>query len=143
MSNFRQKFMEFMYGRYGNDKLNIALFVLWLILSFVNIFVHNIFFWMFTYVPVALGIYRFLSKNSYKRSQENQKFMVLFSKFLSWLPRARAWCSLQLRKCKDFKTHRYLKCPYCKATVRVPNKKGKHTICCPKCREDFHKNILF
>lgn len=135
MNDWRARLMNFMYGRYGMDKLNIALLILWIILSFINIFIHNIFFYIFTYIPPILVIFRFLSKNTYKRSNENQIFLKYFFAVKNWF-------KLQVRKCKEIKTHRFLKCPNCKATVRVPNKRGKHTICCPKCRKDFKKRIV-
>lgn len=135
MSNFRMKFMNFMYGRYGNDKLNYALLVLWFLLAIVNIFVHNALFYFVTLIPPVLFILRYLSKNTYKRSRENQVFLKYFCKVKSWF-------KLQNKKIKERKTHRYFTCPNCKVTVRVPNKKGKHTICCPKCRKDFQKRIF-
>ena len=36
MRNFFFKFSEFMYGRYGSDKLNIGLAVLWLAVNILN-----------------------------------------------------------------------------------------------------------
>lgn len=126
-----------MYGRYSAvDSLNKALLILWIILAVLNIFISNIFFYILTLVPPVFVIFRMMSKNTYKRSKENQIFLKYCSK-------AKVWFVLQQNKFKDRKTKRYLTCPNCKATVRVPNKKGEHTICCPKCRKDFTKKILF
>lgn len=135
MNNFRYKLMEFMNGRYGTDKLNLAILVCWIIFGFLSIFIHNIFYSLFLLIFPVLYIFRFMSRNVYKRSNENRIFLECFGKIKNW-------CSLQLRKIKDIKTHRYIKCPNCKANMRVPNKRGKHTVCCPKCHRDFQKRIL-
>lgn len=124
-----------MYGRYGSDKLNAAIYLLWFILMIINLFVNNIFLYIFTGIPPIIAIWRMLSKNTYKRSRENQIFLKYFAK-------VKAGVTLQKNKIKHIKTHRYIKCPYCKATIRVPNKKGNHTVCCPKCHKDFKKFIF-
>lgn len=150
MNNFRQKFSEFMYGRYGNDKLNFALAILWVVLSVFTIFIHNLVFSLIAYVPIILFIYRFLSKNIYKRQKENTKFLELaqkakffFADFKQWWFKVERWFNLQKRKFTDRKTHRYIKCPHCHSSIRVPFKKGKHTLTCPRCRKDFETNIRF
>lgn len=136
MSAWREKLVYFMYGRYGNDKLNYALLILWMILAVINIFVGNILFYFITFIPPALVLFRMFSKNTTKRSRENQIYLTYFNK-------VKIWFKLQVRKIKEWKTHRYFSCPNCKATVRVPHKKGKHTIGCPKCKKDFQKTIRF
>jgi len=32
-------------------------------------------------------------------------------------------------------------CPNCRATIKLPRKKGKHTCTCPKCRVDFKVKV--
>ena len=39
----------------------------------------------------------------------------------------------------DRKTHRYFRCPQCRATVRVPKGKGQIRITCPHCKHQFIK----
>ena len=46
-----------------------------------------------------------------------------------------------------FKTKRdpdkkYVKCPKCKSTLRVPRQKGKHTVRCPRCDHRFQIRII-
>lgn len=151
MNNFFNKLAGFMYGRYGNDNLNIALGVLWLIINVINtVFIRSFWLQMITNLIVVLIIFRTLSKNIDKRSRENQTFLYYYNrvkpavaKIKPFFKKVGAWFSLQSRKIKDRKTHRYIKCPYCKATIRVPFRKGKHSVNCPRCTVDFKTNIRF
>ena len=129
MSNFfyriKQSFQRFMQGRYGTDKLSLALLYTgfaFCILSFIFswFFILNILFTLLSYVCMVIAIFRCLSRNTYKRYQENRKFLMFFQRF------------------KD-REHRYYDCPRCCQQVRVPRGKGKISITCPKCREKFIK----
>lgn len=151
MHNFFSKIASFMYGRYGNDNLNGALFVLWLIINVLNtIFIRSFWLQLITNLIIVLIIFRTLSRNVDKRSRENQTFLYYYNRvkpfFAKLKPMAKkvgSWFKLQSRKFKDRKTHRYIKCPYCKATIRVPFRKGNHTVKCPRCIVDFKTNIKF
>lgn len=122
MRNF---FRQFMAGRYGLDKLSQALlgagFVCCL-LSFLLGWLpgFNILFTLLSYLFLFFTIFRCFSRNTYKRYQENRKFLMFFQQL------------------KD-KEHRYYDCPRCRQQVRVPRGKGKISITCPKCREKFIK----
>ena len=151
MHNFFSKIVRFMYGRYGNDNLNIALGVLWLICNVINtIFVRSFWFQLITNLILVLIILRVLSRNIEKRKRENELFLYYYDKIKPVILKVKpfankvvSWFKLQSRKIKDRKTHRYVKCPYCKATIRVPFRKGKHTVNCPRCAVDFKTNIKF
>lgn len=113
---------NFMSGRYGMDKLNMV--ILWtgvgssLLSAIVRIQPLNLIFWALSYVLMILAIFRMLSRNTYKRYQENRKFLQIFDRL------------------KD-RQHRYFDCPKCRQMVRVPKGKGKIAITCPRCREKF------
>ena len=140
---FLNKIVQFMYGRYKNDQLNFALLICSGIFLLINRLLriwHSVFiiaFVCYLLALVFLGLYlfRFLSKNIYKRSYENRVFLKY------WGP-AKEFFKLQNRKFRDRKTHRYVKCPYCKAQLRVPKRKGRHKVRCPKCKEEFEKNFI-
>ncbi len=115
---------HFMMGRYGSDKLNTALLLAAVVICLLSALI--------PFVPVKLGamflyfglmiwaIFRMQSRNTYKRYQENRKYLQL------------------LERIKD-REHRYYDCPRCRQQVRVPRGKGKISITCPKCREKFIK----
>ena len=129
---FREKLARFMYGRYGVDQLNRALLWGYLICAILAIFLSP--FYIVSLLMMIWMFFRIFSKNIYKRQMENQKYLKISGKI-------KGWFRLQKNKFKERKTHRYRTCPYCKATLRLPNKKGKHTVCCPKCRKDFEVRI--
>ncbi len=138
MQNFMQKLMIFMQGRYGTDKLNNCIIVLALVLWFVNIFVFNVFasliLTLLELALIGLTIFRSLSRNITKRSAENRNFLPIYNAVKNFF-------TLNYKKFKERKEFKYIKCPMCKAQLRVKNKKGVHTVCCPKCRGEFKKKI--
>ncbi len=135
MKDFILKIAKFMEGRYGIDQLNKALFVLWFILETIWIFTRFWLIGLLVLIVLFLITYRSLSKNIQMRMYENRKFLDLTKRFT-------AFTDLFSKKWKDRKTHRYIKCPYCKAQLRVKKLRGTHTVHCPKCGEDFKKRII-
>ena len=115
---------RFMQGRYGTDKLNMTILGAGLILCLLVIFIKapvlDLVLTVFSYVLMFWAIFRSFSRNTYKRYQENKKYLRL------------------LERIKD-REHRYFDCPRCHQPVRVPRGKGKIAITCPKCKEKFIK----
>ena len=138
MRNLMQNIMIFMQGRYGTDKLNNCIIVFALVLWFVNIFVFNVYaslvLTLLELALIGLTIFRSLSRNITKRSAENRKFLPVYNAVKNFF-------TLNHKKFKERKDFKYIKCPICKAQLRVKNKKGVHTVCCPKCRGEFKKKI--
>ena len=124
MGKFSSWIRRFMDGRYGTDKLNIFLlrtaFVLMLIDLFLPAGTLKLIFWFLPMALMILSILRSLSRNTYRRYEENRKY-------------------LQLMDMVKDRQHRYFNCPKCRQRVRVPRGKGKIAITCPKCRERFVK----
>lgn len=112
----------FMAGRYGTDKLNMVILCAGLVASILSAAIPiapvNLIFWALSYGLMIWAVFRCLSRNTYKRYQENRKFMQLVDRV------------------KD-RQHRYFDCPKCRQTVRVPRGKGKISITCPRCAEKF------
>lgn len=115
---------NFMVGRYGNDKLNMTLLgigvgacLLGMLLPFRLV---KLVCLVLSYGLMIWAIFRCFSRNTYKRYQENRKFLLFFD-------------NLRDRE------HRCYICPKCNQTVRVPRGKGKIAITCPKCKEKFVK----
>ena len=125
---------RFMYGRYGYDELSRFLSISGMVILFLSLipFLRILYF-------VALAIliwswFRTFSKNIYKRQAERQKFLTI---------RNRIKQKLRLYKSiwHERKTHRYYKCPHCKAVVRIvkPERGKTINIRCPKCSSSFDK----
>ncbi len=138
MQGFLYKLQEFMRGRYGFDELGIVLIVVSAVLNLVSRFIFNFPVRItLQFISLALLLYfifRVLSRNCYQRSRENDIFKPAFTKVKDFF-------KITYRKFKDGRTHRYYKCPACKAQLRVKNVKGEHTIRCPKCGNQFKKKI--
>ncbi len=134
--SFRQKFMNFMYGRNGTDALAIASVVLYLILAFINMFVRSAILSAIELLPLIYAFFRMFSKNTFKRRAENQKFLSVWSKFTPHL-------ILMRDRFKERKTSRFRTCPHCKAVLRLPIKKGSHEVRCPRCNEKFKVRVIF
>ena len=116
---------SFMAGRYGTDRLNMAILCAGLAASLLSVISPfdslNMVLFLLSYGLMILAIFRSLSRNTYKRYRENRKFLQIFGRL------------------KD-REHRYFDCPKCHQMVRVPKGKGKISITCPRCREKFVKN---
>lgn len=128
MGGFFQKIgsglRNFMAGRYGNDKLNIAILIAGVVVCILGMFlpwpIAKLISTVASYGLMLWAIFRCFSRNTYKRYRENRKYLML------------------LDRVKD-RDHRYFECPKCHQPVRVPKGKGKISITCPKCREKFVK----
>lgn len=136
MGNWRDKFARFMYGRYGIDQLYNALLVAALVLLLANCFIRSSFIGILVWTILIWMVFRTLSRNVYQRSRENEMFLK------AWNP-VKASGSLTIRRIKEVRTHRFRKCPYCKAILRLPRKAGKHSVNCPHCHKEFKLRIIF
>ncbi len=138
MSNFRNKFMNFMSGRNGVDELSRFLNILSLIIMIVGVFIrNNTARWIVVGVAFAIMIYsyfRIFSRNYNSRHRENQWFCSIIHPDRS----NRTYTNAQ-KKAMDRRTHRIFKCPNCAQKIRVPKGKGRISIKCPKCRIEFIK----
>ncbi len=135
MGKIKNALYRFMYGRYGSDTLNKVL--LWTYISLVivytilSLFITNpqlaTALWLiYTVANISLVVtivFRMFSRNIQKRRRENERFCGFFK--------------LRRNKFRDRKTHVYHKCPSCRAVLRLPKAKGKHTVLCPRCRHRF------
>ena len=117
-------FRNFMMGRYGTDKLNMYILGAGVVICLVTMFIPNpavtLLLTLVSYGLMFWAIFRCFSRNTYKRYQENRRFLMF------------------LDRLKD-REHRHFECPKCRQPVRVPRGKGKIAITCPKCRERFIK----
>lgn len=132
---FRERVAQFFYGRYGIDSLYYGLLV-----SFFILWILRIIFAFFP--PVSIVIYvletllliwmlfRCLSRNISARQRENEIFTSFWRKIKNFFV-------LQKNKIRDWKNFRYKKCPHCKAVLRLPKRKGTHSVICPRCVKRF------
>ena len=120
-----------MYGRYGYDALSKTL--LWvyagllLVYTVLSVFVDSPLLYLanilISFSLIFYILFRTMSRNIAKRREENAKFLGFWK--------------LRKNKKRDRKTHVYRKCPKCRAVLRLPRSKGKHSVRCPRCNERF------
>lgn len=127
------RFNRFMYGRYGADPLFYALIILYVVLTvFASLF--SPLFLLLAYAAFIWAVYRYFSTDIYKRREENRKFLGIWQKIKNYFAYLRD-------RFRDRKVCRYRKCKYCHAALRLPIKKGKHSVKCPRCGKSFDVRI--
>ena len=132
INKMRQKFQQFMSGRYGADQLSRLLMVITLVVLVLSMFRPLRFLYIVAMVLLVYTYFRMFSRNVEKRYAENQKY-------LNWKYRLVVKKDQRKKRWAQRKTYHFYKCPNCKQTVRVPRGKGKICITCPKCRTEFVK----
>lgn len=120
-----KRFQKFMYGRYGVDEFYSFLFKVYILLFILNMFLNLS---IISYIEILLVFYMFFrvfSKNIYKRSNENVRFLKLKKKILR---------HSSLTKIKD-NDYVYKKCKKCHTILRlpIPYERGIKNVKCPKC----------
>lgn len=137
MNNFRNKLSKLMQDRYGVDELYKFLFLICFIFVIIDMFINSYILVLIETLLLVIIFYRVLSKNKYKRSKENKKYLDIKNKTISKF-------NYFKKRYKDRNTHTYKKCPNCKQKIRLPLKKGKHIVKCPNCNNRFevkcHRN---
>ncbi|MBQ9990883.1 MAG: hypothetical protein IJP31_08070 [Lachnospiraceae bacterium] len=110
---------RFMIGRNGRDELELAVFYASFILYILGVWLRFSLLEIIAWMGLLYSLFRILSKNVYKRREENRRFLqkVQFLKL-----------RLSMRK-----THKIYCCKGCKRKIRVPRGKGKIEITCPMC----------
>ena len=128
----KEKFMRFMYGRYGVDALGKCLFIFAIIFMLIGGWTESEFLTMLSWAFLFYSYFRMFSKNIYKRSAENQAYLTKTYKL-------RCWFARQKNMMAQRKTHHIYKCPTCRQKIRIPRGKGRIEIRCPKCNTTFIK----
>ncbi len=128
---FRNALQRFLYGRYGNDPLNAALIVLYLVLYLVSSAARVVLLYWVSLAVLFWALFRMFSRNTPRRRAENARFMAFADPALRWLRLRRT-----IRRDKE---HCYFKCPNCGQQLRVPKGKGKITVTCRSCGASFQE----
>ena len=127
----RNAIQRFMYGRYGNDQLNLFLMTLYLLLYLVSMVVRSEPLYWVSFALLFFTLFRLLSRNLERRRMENIRFMRAAGPVINWIHFRRA-----TRRDKE---HVYFKCPSCGQRLRVPRGRGKITVTCRSCGASFQE----
>lgn len=134
--NFMYKVAQFFQGRYGIDKFCYFLIILYCALCFANIFVRSFVITLIAVIIAVYAIFRVLSRNISTRQKEAEIFEGIYYKIKYFFMNI-------AQRMSQLRVYCFHKCPHCKAKLRLPRKKGKHTVCCPRCNKDFKMRVLF
>lgn len=130
-------------GRYGPDKLTLALFWAGIgcsILSWVLAGVP----WLYPALRVLslicyfYGIFRMLSRNFAARQRELAAYFRMESKVKSFWNKLRYGSQNVVNLNAERKKYKYLICPQCRQKLRVPKGKGNIRVTCAKCGCKFN-----
>jgi len=128
----REKFRQFMVGRYGTDGLNQALSITSIVMLLISLLTRISLFTWLGLVLLILCYYRSLSRNISKRTEENYRYYTLKDRVDG-----------KFRGLKDQwanrKLYHYYRCPKCRQKLRVPRGRGRIQISCPRCGTQFIK----
>lgn len=146
---FRQRLAAFMAGRYGIDNFGRFLLYLTLILLLISSFGPLRFLYLFAVLGMIYCYFRIFSRNVYKRSYENSKYLACKEKVLIFFRKLfpkKGYSDRSFNsKCNSYsgnvyeQQYRIFKCPNCKQKLRVPRGKGKIQITCRRCGNAFIK----
>ena len=133
---FREWLARVMAGRYGRDQLNHFLSIVCIILLIVSMVTRRAFrgsgvFFYLALIVLILIYYRTFSRNYAKRAAENQRYLDIRAGLFGGFSRKK-------REMQDAE-HAYFSCPNCRKRLRVPKGKGRISIHCPNCGNDFIK----
>lgn len=127
--NARQRSARFMAGRNGNDQFNLFLLIVDLVLIVIASFTGSALY-LLVLALLAYIYFRMLSRNIYKRQDENGRYLRARYKLQSRL-------RLLGERWKQRRDYKFFVCPSCRATLRVPKGRGKIKIVCRKCGTSF------
>lgn len=128
----REKFQQFMTGRYGADQLGRFTLITAMICIVISMLFHSFLWNTAAVVLVVFSYYRMLSRNYNRRYTEN---MI----YLKYSGKAAGFFRLKGQRLLQLKDYHIYKCPSCRQKIRIPRGKGKISVTCPKCRTEFVK----
>ena len=119
-----RKTRYFMMGRYGTDKLNMTILMAGLAMSVIVMFIRfpllDLILTCGSYTLMFWAIFRMLSRNTYKRYQENRRYLRL------------------LERLKD-REHRYLTAPAAVSRYVCPGARGKLPLPAPSVKKSLSR----
>lgn len=120
-----------MNDRFNIDELGIFLVWMGIIVSVIAYFTNSSFLNVLGLAVFIWAIFRSFSSQKGKRAIENDAFKQKFLK-----PVKKSLRGFKQDTVGD-KDHKYVTCPVCGQRLRIPKKKGKIKVKCPKCETKF------
>lgn len=128
----KEKFLRFMQGRYGADRLGQFLSAVSVALLVISIFDDTGLSFAAALALLIWSYFRIFSKNIPKRYAENQKYLAMTMKLRQNFEKKKS-------ELKQRRVYHIYKCPGCGQKMRIPKGKGRIEVRCPKCGTIFEK----
>jgi ribosomal protein L37AE/L43A len=133
----KEKIQQFFIGRNGFDDLSRAtswlacgiVLVSWLFSKVLGGVVSSV-LWFLGLALIIYAYYRAFSKNVYKRTEENNKYLNA-----RYAQKSKVAGSKE--RFAQRKEYKFFTCPSCHTMLRVPRGKGKIVLTCKKCGNRF------
>lgn len=135
MNKFFNRLSQVFSKSYGTDELYKFLLVTCMVFLIVNMFINNIYLRLIEIIIFTYAMYRVFSSNKSRRYKENEFYLNAKHKIQKQFTYFK-------QRFRDRNTYMYRKCPNCKKKLRLPLKKGKHTVKCPNCEHRFEVRCL-
>jgi len=134
--NALEKYKRFLYGRYGQDKLNRFISYVAIALCVLSFIVRSSYLSVTVLILFVISLFRSFSKNFAARRREN----AMYEKAAKPVKHVFKYWTVRF---KSQKTHRVYTCAKCHSILRVPKTagSGKLEIKCPKCGDSFTRRI--
>jgi len=117
-------------GRNGVDRLSMTMIWAGFALLIIATFLGSNILSVLALTVYVLAIVRVFSKNTVKRSAENQFYLKKVNTVRNAIKHRR-------NRFKMRKQYRYFKCPECKSWLRLPRGAGKVKVTCGHCGHKF------
>ena len=149
MPGWMQRLALFLSGRNGADALGKACFILYFLLVILNLFLGSKILSVLILLLLILMVFRFFSRDLSRRRAENAKYLAVRTRVRDTFCRVPlfrsigAFLSKKVRRISKLPTKCFRTCPSCKAELCLPRRRGKHTVRCPRCANEFAIRIFF
>lgn len=134
LDKFQDQIQKFMVGRYGPDRLSkriqqfiFVLLILGIITSVFDLAGTSLFYFL-TLFLILFNYYRMFSKDYQVQRKIQESYFQIESKVKK-----------PFKRLIGTKDHIYTPCPNCKESLRLPRKKAKLKVSCPRCKYVFYK----
>lgn len=122
-----------MEKKYGIDEYGIFLVWIGIVAVLAAYFIKSTVLNSISSIIVIYAVFRTMSTNIVKRSQENQVFV---DNVINPIKGIFGKAKPKEDKSRD-RGFKYISCPNCGQKLRIPKNKGKIKVRCPKCKEKF------
>ena len=128
----RDSFKAFFSGRHGVDNLSRVMLWASIILYLLGALTGIALIAQLSMVLILLALFRALSRNTAKRASENQQYLAKVNGLRTKISQAQVRFSNR----KQFK---YMRCPGCRAWIRLPRNAGAMSVKCRSCNHEFQQ----